>query len=62
MIVRLKDSWLGLRQSTPSTFQFYDSPIKSAKKRLYEAFLFKFQFYDSPIKSSYSRSFASNSP
>ena len=32
-------------------FQFYDSPIKSACKCFYEAFLFKFQFYDSPIKS-----------
>ena len=49
MIVRLK-----VVKKTDNTasvmFQFYDSPIKSACKRFYKAFLFKFQFYDSPIK------------
>ena len=40
-------------------FQFYDSPIKSMRKRIFTKENTKFQFYDSPIKSY---PFASDNP
>ena len=50
MIVRLKGK--SIRSSTYAgmEFQFYDSPIKSARQTAYEGQVVAFQFYDSPIK------------
>ena len=55
MIVRLKAPGFSSFSSDSNTFQFYDSPIKSAYEFI-ETFLEEeFQFYDSPIKRQYGR-------
>ena len=52
MIVRLKGLCWGPAISAYNSFQFYDSPIKSAHTREEATLFFEFQFYDSPIKRS----------
>ncbi len=51
MIVRLKGQRPSLSIRRNKTFQFYDSPIKSACYRAGGSPVVWFQFYDSPIKS-----------
>ena len=53
MIVRLKARFERAAKRGIITFQFYDSPIKSARRAEKRMVMSSFQFYDSPIKRTF---------